>query len=399
MSWRDQLQAASFRGVAFHVVRTTDSFGRRTVLHEYPFRDKPYVEDMGRAARRVRVQAIVIGDDYMAERDRLIEAIEQEGPGKLVHPYLGELTVSITEDGLSIDQSSSEGGCCQISFSCVESGEARFPAGQIATQDVVKQRATAAQTALQSAYKGRFSLAGLPSWAQSSAIDRARGFLGAALTVIGPLANASGARGALQAIVDRLLPGIAGVVSNVVGFATDVLAMTRAIREGMAPRDASRALASLASFGAADGAVIANTSIRRQEAANRIAMIELFRGAAAIERALATADQEFTDYQDAVTVRDSVLEQLDAVAEITTDDVLFNTLSALRAAVVSDINARGADLARVVTVSPSATLPALVLAYDLYEDASLEADIVARNRVVHPGYLLAGKSLEILADG
>lgn len=398
MSWRDQLQPASFRGVPFKVVRTTNSFGRRTVLHEFPFRDLPYVEDMGRAARRIRIQAIVVGDDYMANRDQLIDAIEQAGSAKLVHPTLGELTVSVVDDGLTLDESTNEGGCCQISFSCVESGEARFPGTQIATQDIVKQRSMDAQTALEAAFTGRFSLAGLPSWAQASAIDRARGFLDLALAAVGPLANAAGARGALLAIIGRLSPNLAGVVSNALGFAQQVLGVVGAIRTGMAPREASRTLASLASFGANEAATIVNTQIRRQEAGNRDAMIELCRTAAVIERALAVAEIEFTDYQDAVAVRDSVLDQLDAVADITPDDVLYNALAAVRAAVVSDVAARGADLARLVTVAPATTVPALVLAYDLYEDAERDADIVARNRVVHPGFLVAGNGLEVPAD-
>jgi prophage DNA circulation protein len=51
--WRDVLlsQPASFRGVIFHVETGGKSSGRRTVTHEYPKRDDPYAEDMGRVAR------------------------------------------------------------------------------------------------------------------------------------------------------------------------------------------------------------------------------------------------------------------------------------------------------------------------------------------------------------
>lgn len=396
--WREQLQPASFRGVAFSVVRAGGTFGRRTVLHEYPFRDEPYVEDMGRKAREIRIEAIILGADYMATRDALIAAIEQAGPGKLVHPTLGEMTVSVTDGGVSIDESTSEGGSCRITFSCIESGQARFPSAQVATQDVVKQRAGVAKTALEDAFKGRFSLGGLPSWAQDSAIARARSFLDQVSSAVGPLANAASARGAVLAIVNRVSPAIGAYVSDAVRFAGEVLALVGAVRDGLSPREASRTLGSLSTFGAGDAMVITATPIRRQEAQNRDVMIELCRGAAAIERAQAVSELEFTDYQDAVAVRDSVVEQLDLVAEGTTDDALFNAIAGLRAAVVADVTARGADLARLVTVTPPATLPALVLAYDLYADATREADIVARNRVPHPGFLVAGQGLEVPAD-
>jgi prophage DNA circulation protein len=55
--WRDMLmQQASFRGVVFHVETGARLSGRRTVVHEYPKRNDPYAEDMGRAARRFHFQ-------------------------------------------------------------------------------------------------------------------------------------------------------------------------------------------------------------------------------------------------------------------------------------------------------------------------------------------------------
>lgn len=41
--------------------------------------------------------------------------------------------------------------------------------------------------------------------------------------------------------------------------------------------------------------------------------------------------------------------------------------------------------------------PALVLAYELYDDISYEADIMRRNRVKHPGFILPGTLLEVLS--
>lgn len=41
--------------------------------------------------------------------------------------------------------------------------------------------------------------------------------------------------------------------------------------------------------------------------------------------------------------------------------------------------------------------PALVVAYELYDDISFEADIMCRNRVKHPGFILPGTLLEVLS--
>lgn len=55
--WRDRLRDASFRGVPFSVEDDEGSFGRRVQVHEYPNRDKPFTEDLGRATRRMTINA------------------------------------------------------------------------------------------------------------------------------------------------------------------------------------------------------------------------------------------------------------------------------------------------------------------------------------------------------
>ncbi|HHG0355951.1 TPA: DNA circularization N-terminal domain-containing protein, partial [Escherichia coli] len=48
MTWKDRLQGASFRGVPFKVEEESAGTGRRVETHEYPNRDKPYTEDLGK---------------------------------------------------------------------------------------------------------------------------------------------------------------------------------------------------------------------------------------------------------------------------------------------------------------------------------------------------------------
>ena len=61
----EKLLPASFRGVPFEVSSGSLKGGRRTVVHEYPQRDKPYVEDLGKAARQITIEAFFVGDNYI----------------------------------------------------------------------------------------------------------------------------------------------------------------------------------------------------------------------------------------------------------------------------------------------------------------------------------------------
>ena len=64
-------------------------------MHEYPFRDSPWVEDLGRASRVFRVRGFVTGPLFLTQFDLLVNAIEQKGPGTLIHPTRGLIQASV----------------------------------------------------------------------------------------------------------------------------------------------------------------------------------------------------------------------------------------------------------------------------------------------------------------
>ena len=396
MSWKDQLRPASFRGIAFHVVSDSANFGRRVALHEYPFRDVPVAEDLGRRAREIRISAILVGADYMQRRDALIEAAESQGGGKLVHPQYGEMQVSVTDGGLTVDHSTADGGCCRISFACVETGEFKFPSSAVVTEDVVRSRASAAAETSVQAFADRFKFEGLPGWLQSDAVSQAQGFLDKARAAVSSISGVA-ARTGLVAVIANLSPQLATLLRDGQTFAIQVQGVLSRLRMASQPDTAARVLAGFSTFGT-ENPPVASTPLRTVGAENHAAIAEVVRGLAVIEEARAIADRTFPSYDDAIAVRDGVVERIDQVADTTFSDALYNSLVSLRAAVVTDINARGADLSRVVMLTPSRTLPALVLAYQIHDDSSRDSEIVARNGVAHPGYVPGGVPLEVLSE-
>lgn len=93
----DNLRQGSFRGVPFNYQDAGGEHGRRGQLHEYPKRDVPEWEDLGRKGRQFALDVFVSGDDWSTQRNALIAACEKKSLGKLVHPLLGDLTVACTD--------------------------------------------------------------------------------------------------------------------------------------------------------------------------------------------------------------------------------------------------------------------------------------------------------------
>lgn len=125
--WRDRWQQAQFRGAIFFVEVGGRGGGRRVALHQYPKRDVPYAEDMGRTANSFTVQGYLIGPFYLDQRDALIEALEAAGPGllRLPLPYRGS-DVNVMVRQYSITEARERGGMCGIEMDFVEYGDPAY---------------------------------------------------------------------------------------------------------------------------------------------------------------------------------------------------------------------------------------------------------------------------------
>lgn len=137
-SWKNHLKPASFRGIPFGVLEGESRFGRKNVVHDYPYRDQPWIEDLGKSARVITVTGFLVGDDVIAQRDRMIAAAESSVDlSNLVHPTYGALQVNLVGP-LVVTESWDKGRMFEIRFSFIESGQRLFPTVATSTGDVVK---------------------------------------------------------------------------------------------------------------------------------------------------------------------------------------------------------------------------------------------------------------------
>ena len=107
------------------------------------------------------------------------------------------------------------------------------------------------------------------------------------------------------------------------------------------------------------------------------------------DRVDASAVVQTAPYDDLIQVRDNILEAIDAEMFKTQNDSVFEALSQAHSAVYEAITQRAENQERLVTFTPSAVTPALVLAYDYYGDSTRELEIVGRNKIRHSGFVPA----------
>ena len=443
-----ELQPASFRQTPFLVEPQSGigmEGGRRVIIHEYPQRDIPYAQDLGRAAREVEFMAFVVGADYIAQSKALLGALEAFGPGKLVHPWLGELTVNIQSYHIRYTH---ELGRAELQISAVESGELKFPESAASTSSATRTAASNLLTESVNWFGKTASFLGFINRVAVGALavyGRVLRFLGNPAGVLlglfgmgtnGLLGNISSlfglfgvpvklgwsfaglvslstqaGNGSLVAHVPNPAKGIAGTATGITGTASKTATATGnastpdTAATSSDPRIASQYDAIYIALIKAHVAMISNpilaappqqtdafmTATSRQMIANETAIVGharlvLLSNAIGLSSLVAGIL-----YDDAVAARIEILKTIDAEMLIAANDAIYTALRDARVAVAADLSAKIRDSARLIAYRNPATRPGLAVAYDVHGDATREPELIARNKIRHPGFVGIGE--------
>ena len=420
---------ASFRGAPFAVLNSDAGGGRRIALHQYPGRDDPWAEDMGRAARRWRFRGFIVDGDVVfaggpiqLQRALLLSALEASGPGLLIHPTLGALQASVA--GFNIGEATDASRYSSLEVEFVEAGGQQFPSlislsqglsaatGLIAalTADGVRGIALAASngdrrealattahlwandvvglsgdatalTGLASQLPGNF---GRFATGGNSGINGQRPTIYSSSTQISDLIQATAAQ---RSVINGYAVEVQkAVAATDLGYATDVaaniVAMVQALAAACAdPADAIRLLERLIGF---------STDWPAASVGISVAFSAMVRRAACASLVTASAQYQPTSSDDAAAqilgIGGTIINEAEIAAD-SGDDRSFKALRAARAAVVDDLRSRGATLPQVKLFDPGVSEPALTLAQRYYRDPARADQLVVQANPVHPLFM------------
>jgi prophage DNA circulation protein len=397
--WKATLLPASYRGVPFHVETYGGEHGRRWADHEYPGRDVPYAEDLGRAQRVYRFTGYLIGDNYAAVRTLLVAACELPGLGPLIHPTLGPLLVVCRK--IEHTEERTRGRYVSLSLEFAEAGKLAQPAGlTIPVSDLVTA-AFALGTVLGNNFLGGHSTAGGGPWltaaAQAQTVQLGVDLQQARLP----------APGVDQAALDG---AIKTLVEDSASLALDTVALGAAIEAAFAAfTDAGDAMpvvtsmiqyatpsATLAELqGFLDSGVVTNpgvTPVIDQRRLNIIAFHTYTRGLALRETGYAITGVPLANYDQALALLDQVAAAFIALETVVANegaDDVYAALADLRAKITQLILSRAADLTPLVNYRVQSATPAnsLTLAWTMYQDAGRDLEVVDEVDARNPAFL------------
>mgnify|MGYP003049250555 FL=1 len=395
------------------------SAGRRTVTHQYPQRDEPFTEDLGRAAREYEISAFVLGEDCVDQAYAVRDAIEQPGPGTLVHPEFGEVQV-IARPGGSMSFSQTR-RIVRFTLTFVEAGLNAFPEMGQATQSQSRAAADGLMSSACDAFAEAIDLDAVEDFVK----DALKGDL---LDSLGIISNAEIAEvlGFADRVSDLANSAIDLVSTDPRAFATQLMGACGL--SGLATTVAGwqrvgTALCSLVDdlHGDADEPIYSQVKPHSAEVieTNREAVYALARSAILVqavgvstligtdidstvstssilpdddEAAIAEIDYEddssssepTVSYDEMQASQTRIVGTLDEEMLDTTSDSVFTALRNAATAVSRDLSDRSRTAARLSEYDAGAVLPACVTAMELYGDAARAKEIVVRNAVKHP---------------
>lgn len=418
---------ASFRGVSFWVESSDLSVGRRTVTHQYPQRDEPFTEDLGRAAREYRFSAFVLGDDYIEQAKKLREALEKPGAATLVHPEFGEIQV-VAQPGASMSFSQS---MRRVNFSLafVEAGLNAFPTPEGASQQASRAAADEVSEAAAESFEDSLTLDDIEDFVQ----DALNGDLLDALDIISnseiakvldfadrvsELANdAIGlVRGGPKAFATKLMGalGLSRLATTVAGWqrvGKSLCALADDLRgdddepyfSTVKPKSAEviesnrKAVYSLCRqavlvqavgvstlIGTDVDSTVASSSILPDDGED---VVDTQSGATSVTTVTSSgsASQSPTiSYDEMLEARETIVGRLEEEMLDVEDDRVFMALREAATAVSKDLSFRAEEQARLYDYDAGAVLPSCVTAMELYGDATRAQEIVVRNGVTNP---------------
>lgn len=347
MSWRDRLLPASFKGVPFEVESVDARTGRRIVVEDYPERDTPGYQDMGRRHQRLTLQAFIVGSDHDLRRNELLDACESEGPGELVHPWYGRLWGHVTDDS-TWTSSAEDGGVTRLTLVFVQRAEIErnadgmervVTAGAVSADGAAAAAAATAASATGDAEVARLKPALRRLYRTTKATEEAA--IAAYLQV------------------DAIGEDIEGEVYAL----CDTYATARAIAGWQWLPLAGRLQAAWGAW-------------RRRWTAP------------ALRRVCELSVEEVYDTAEASDARAADILAVFAPieAEAAPHDVLLS-LRSMRARTVGLLKETATTLPTLITIDVVEPVPAIVLAFERYGDIDREADVLKRNDVANPGFV------------
>lgn len=456
-NWRDNLIDASWRGISFHVLKSTTEVGRRSktwyrhgkkASHSGKSRKsrktediEVIVQDFGLDADVFSLEGYILANndnnyDYFDRRNDLMNALKGSSAindwgkessinptGLLKHPFLGEISCSLVERA-KVEESFEEGGIARFTMKFARASEELFPE---LTKDYFKLIDLSALKAVFAMIDGFVKDFNALGAFINSTINDIANVINSVTSVV------NGIAGAITNIVNGIVNGINNIVAAIGSLLAAPCTLANAFVNAADSIQKLVGMVEDIEFGGIIGGcsgersgetvtlngndipeelgvstvenIVNNASFdlpeTTNEQADNQALITDIMQAMLLKNACQIGIRiDFSNQDKAVEIMNLVAYSLDDLLLRLTDADRYNAIQDLRNLFVNSMLAKNSKLAKEYIYKPaSEEYSTLVLAYDKYLDVDRCSEIFNRNEptIKHPGFI-SGQELRLINE-
>jgi prophage DNA circulation protein len=333
-----------------------------------------------------------LGDNYFKARDALLKALDEEGPGELIHPYLGSKFVQVGEYTLS--ETVDEGRIARFTVQFTIAGVAKFPAENKDPIQGIFDLVNGALDTIEDVVDAAVDVVSFPARVAESAISNVNDALDRVQDIanrVGDVAESVASVGLAirntRAEVSQLLK-TPGKLANRFRDAFSLLFDSVSNKKTLA-----RSLSSGTSNLVYPEVIGPDTPTVNRIKGNQLALQNMVVETSVCFQARAAIEGNYISSEEAVDIRDLLNLDIENQLNSVSDDNLFQQLKDIQAEINAGLPPLG--IGELIKFSAKATLPVLVIANKIFGNIDKEAEIIEHNKIKHPGFVAAETEIEV----
>jgi len=306
LSLLDDLQPASYKDASFLVNVAGFSGGRKNSIHKFPNSNIQNVEDLGLDPRNYRITAIINEPNYRFKRDKLLAALDSEGPGVLIHPTFGRIE-NISALNYTGIEDLTKAGDLNIIVNFAPSNSTGLPVETSNTLSIIQQAETSVFDSITSDIGNLFNVTNSFTGNFRSAQDKLNSFVLAVTGNVKTLSSTTGKINEFNQLVSNFQGNINKYINQPIMLATGMADIFDALPDLYDNAVSQFSVQSLFfSFGDDDIEIPENTVGRIERKNNNDLINNAIKGYALTQAYTSSAQIEFDTTDEIETVENSL---------------------------------------------------------------------------------------------
>ena len=416
MGWRESLREASFDGIRFKVdtaefvggwnISTKDipkkekaTKGNSDIDKVFPKLGKSRESKTDETSLKPKVFNVImyfVGENYLSERNAILNRFNQGGAGELILPTLGKVKCFIQDFTATFNNQ--EGGFETISCVFISRPDEQQVISSVDTETALSGGVLDSILSIGDSFG--YKVLGVADYVFDEAENIAEKLSGSVFDLVG-LGSANDKVSDYMLKIRSFEADVATIIRTPTRYYEEITELVGGL-SGIFDKPASAWEAQkklFDSFGSDFKPVNQTTPNRVAQANNQDSVEFTVKALSAVEMANAGAGVDFVSVEQSDLIKDQTIEALDSIALDVADSQqrqeLYFAIVDVKDKFINQVEQASENLPQSRDISTQELEPSVVVAYDLYADEERSGEIVERNGVIHP--LFCDRNLNVLS--